>query len=52
MDRNEAKARIDELRAVWWENSRKYYVENAPTMSDFDYDHLMRELEDLENEFP
>ena len=52
MDRNEAKARIDELRAVLWENSRKYYVENAPTMSDFDYDHLMRELEDLENEFP
>ena len=52
MDRNEAKARIEELRAVLWENSRKYYVENAPTMSDFDYDHLMRELEDLENEFP
>ena len=52
MDRNEAKARIEELRAVLWENSRRYYVENAPTMSDFDYDHLMRELEDLENEFP
>lgn len=52
MDRNEAKARIEELRAVLWENSRKYYVDNAPTMSDYDYDHLMRELEDLENEFP
>ena len=52
MDRNEAKARIEELRAVLWENSRRYYVENAPTMSDFDYDHLMRELEDLENEWP
>ena len=52
MDRNEAKARIEELRAVLWENSKRYYVENAPTMSDFDYDHLMRELEDLENEWP
>ena len=52
MDRNEAKGRIEELRAILWENSRKYYVDNAPTMSDYDYDHLMRELEDLENEFP
>ena len=52
MNRDEAKARIEELRALLWENSRKYYVENMPTMSDFDYDHLMRELEDLENEWP
>ncbi|MCR4910387.1 MAG: NAD-dependent DNA ligase LigA [Bacteroidales bacterium] len=52
MDKNEAKARIEELRALLWENSRRYYVENMPTMSDFDYDHLMRELEDLENEWP
>lgn len=52
MDKNEAKARIEELRALLWENSRRYYVENMPTMSDFDYDHLMRELEDLENECP
>ena len=52
MDRNEAKARIEELRSLLWENSRRYYVENAPTMSDYDYDHLMRELEDLENEWP
>lgn len=40
------------MRALLWENSRRYYVENMPTMSDFDYDHLMRELEDLENEWP
>ncbi len=52
MDKNEAKARIEELRALLWENSRRYYVENMPTMSDFDYDHLMRELEDLENQWP
>ena len=48
MNQAEAKIRIDELKAVLWENSRKYYVENAPTMSDYDYDQLMHELERLE----
>ena len=47
MDINEAKNRIEELKAILWENSRKYYVENAPTMSDFEYDQLMHQLEDL-----
>lgn len=52
MDRNQAGKRILELREILWINSRRYYVDNAPTMSDFDYDHLMRELEDLEAEYP
>lgn len=52
MDHKQASDRINELRSILWENSRKYYVENAPTMSDFEYDHLMRELEDLEGMYP
>lgn len=52
MDHKQASDRINELRSILWENSRKYYVENAPTMSDFEYDHLMRELEDLEKMYP
>ena len=52
MDRKQAEIRVSELRRILWENSEKYYVENAPTMSDFDYDHLMHELEDLEREYP
>ena len=52
MHRQEAQQRIEALKAVLWENSRKYYVENAPTMSDYDYDQLMHELEDLEAAFP
>ena len=52
MDYTEAKHRIEQLKAVLWENSRKYYVENAPTMSDYEYDTLMRELEDLERQYP
>jgi len=40
------------LKAILWENSRKYYVDNAPTMSDYEYDQLMHELEALEADFP
>ena len=52
MDFTQAKQRMEWLKAVLWENSRKYYVENAPTMSDYEYDQLMHELEDLERDYP
>ena len=52
MDREEAKRRIEELREVIRDNSRRYYVDNAPVISDYEYDHLMYELEDLEKAFP
>ena len=52
MDRTAAAQRIVELKAILWENSRRYYVDNAPVISDFEYDRLMRELEDLERDFP
>ncbi len=52
MEKTEAKTRIDELRRLLEENSRRYYVDNAPAMSDFEFDNLMHELERLENEFP
>ena len=52
MDFTQAKHRIEQLKAILWENSRKYYVENAPTMSDYEYDQLMHELEDLEQRYP
>ncbi len=52
MGNTEVKNRIEELRAVLQENSRKYYVDNAPTMSDQEYDFLMHELEALEAEHP
>ena len=52
MERQEAIRRIAELRPLLIENSRRYYVDNAPTMSDFEFDVLMRELEDLEAAFP
>ncbi len=43
---------IQELRKTLTENGYLYYVLDAPTMSDYEYDHLMRRLEDLEAEHP
>ena len=35
---------IQELRQTLTENGYLYYVLDAPTMSDYEYDHLMRRL--------
>jgi len=50
--REDARKRIAELTDTLRENSRRYYVDNAPTMSDQEYDFLMHELEQLEAEYP
>ena len=52
MDKSAAKQRIEELRAILWENSRRYYVDNNPAISDYEFDTLMHELEALEESFP
>ena len=52
MEPIEANIRIEELREILRENSRRYYVDNAPTMSDYEFDLLMHELEQLEAAFP
>jgi DNA ligase (NAD+) len=44
--------RMQELRNILNDNGYKYYVLDAPTMSDYDYDRLLRELEDLEAAHP
>ena len=43
---------IQELRRTLTENGYLYYVLDAPTMSDYEYDHLLRRLEDLEAAHP
>ena len=52
MEEQAARIRIEQLREILRENSRRYYVDNAPTMSDYEFDQLMHELERLEAEFP
>ena len=44
--------RILKLRKELEEHNRRYYVENKPSISDFDYDILMNELITLENRYP
>lgn len=44
--------RILELRNILQEANYRYYVLDDPQMPDFEYDRLLRELEDLENEHP
>lgn len=44
----EARQRIEELTKILKEANYLYYVQDAPTMPDFEYDRLLRELEELE----
>lgn len=44
--------RIKELREQINRLNQEYYVQNAPTVSDQEFDALMRELQDLERDYP
>ncbi len=46
------QARILELRDTLNRHNHNYYVLNQPTISDQEFDHLMRELQDLEAAHP
>ena len=52
MNKSEAKKRIEELRKKTEYYAEKYYDEDKPEISDFEYDMLMVELRNLEKEFP
>ena len=49
---DQAAERIDALRAEINRHNRLYHVEAAPQISDFDYDQLIEELSQLEQQFP
>ena len=52
MEKAQAYIRVQELRDIITEANRMYYVENSPTLSDYEFDMLLKELEALEKEFP
>lgn len=52
MEKAQAYIRIQELRNMINEANRRYYVENSPTLSDYEFDMLLKELEALEDEHP
>jgi len=52
MNKNEAKKKIGKLREEINLHNFKYYVENNPVISDYEFDQLLKELEKLESDFP
>ncbi len=52
MNNDIVKARISELKNIINQSNYSYYVMDDPTISDYDYDMFLRELEELEASFP
>ena len=52
MNKAGAEKRLAELRAEINGHNYRYYVMDSPVITDYDYDRLMRELQDIEKEFP
>lgn len=49
---DDIRYRIDNLRREIERHNHSYYVNNEPTISDYDYDMMVKELEALEREHP
>lgn len=52
MNITQAKKRVNELRETIAYHNKKYYDDDAPVISDFEYDMLNNELKNLEKQFP
>lgn len=52
MDINNAKTRVEELTKILNYHNDLYYNQDNPEITDYEYDKFLRELENLEKEFP
>lgn len=52
MDKEQAQKRIEELREKVEYHAKRYYDEDKPEISDFEYDMLMVELRNIEKKYP
>ncbi len=52
MDISSANQRVEFLRKELNGHNYRYYVQNQPSISDFEYDRLLKELNVLEREYP
>ena len=52
MNKEQAKERIEELRKQVEYHAKKYYDDDKPEISDFEYDMVMVELRNLEKKYP
>ena len=48
----EIQSKLTRLRNELHEHNRLYYIEDAPVISDYEFDTLLKELQDLENRYP
>lgn len=48
----EVKKKIEQLRTEINHHNYRYYVQDSPEISDAEYDELMRELKQLEEQYP
>ncbi|UCE21634.1 MAG: NAD-dependent DNA ligase LigA, partial [Candidatus Aminicenantes bacterium] len=48
----QAEQKIEKLRKEIVYHEKKYYVDNDPQISDFEFDKLVKELDELEKQFP
>ena len=51
-EKEKAMARVQELVEQIRYHDYKYYAENSPVISDYEYDMLMKELKELEKKYP
>ena len=52
MTKEEARKAIEELSQKIEYHSRKYYVDDSPEISDFEYDKMFYRLKSLEEQYP
>lgn len=52
MNKEQAELRISELSKELMKHNYRYYILNEPSVSDYTYDEMMRELRSLESEYP
>lgn len=52
MDKEQAKIRLGELYEIIEQHNYRYYVLDDPTIDDYEYDKLMREVKTLEAQYP
>lgn len=44
--------KIEDLRKILRYHSDRYYNDDAPEIEDYEYDMMMRELQELEQKYP
>ena len=52
MNKKEAEKRLKELREKTAYYAKKYYDEDSPEISDFEYDMMIHEMEGIEEKYP